>query len=129
MLNQVHCFGAALLAFMLEGCNSHAYYREAMQYHAVAREVLVLHGICSSDQNCQKKSLLFAEGGELSLGVVSWGGANVTLYETSDSALVEEISVKFKQLHAQLRKPEVTLTVFSSKHLEPKVEFRKVVIQ
>ena len=129
MSNRVFRFGVAAIAVLAQGCNSHAYYGEAMQYHALAREVLVSHGVCSGEQDCQRKSLLFAEGGELSLGVVSWGGANITLYETNDSGIVEEISVKFKRLHEQLHRPKVTLTVFSSKHLKPKVKFRTVVVQ
>ena len=97
--------GSLVIAF--GGCNSHAYYREAMQYQSLARTVLVSRGVCSNEQDCQKKKLLFAEGGELSLGFVSWGGANITLYETTDAALVEEVSTQFRELHAQLKAPRV----------------------
>jgi hypothetical protein len=111
------------------GCNSHAYNREAMQYHALAQAVLISRGICSSEQDCQKKHLLFAEGGEVSLGPVHWGGAYITLYEINDMALVEDVVARFKQLHASLKVPKVKLSVYSSKHLESKVEFSEVTIQ
>jgi hypothetical protein len=79
MSNRAYSFGVVFLAITLAGCNSHAYYREAMQYHSLAEQVLISHGICSNDLDCQKKGLLFAEGGELSLGLISWGGASITL--------------------------------------------------
>lgn len=119
----------ALLTVACSGCNSHAYWSEALQYHTVAQDVLIANSICASKQDCQKKDVLFAEGGAVSLGFVSWGGAYINLYETQDPALVEVIVAKFKELHLRLRKPNVTLTVYSSKHLEPKIMFCKVVIK
>lgn len=119
----------ALLATANAGCNSHAYWSEAVQYHAVARDILIEKGICASERDCQMNGVLFAEGGEVSLSFVSWGGAYINLYETQDPVLVEAIVVKFKELHSRLGKPNVTLTVYSSKHLEPKVKFREVVIK
>ncbi|MBP7648093.1 MAG: hypothetical protein KA751_15255 [Comamonas sp.] len=118
-----------LLALTLAGCNSHSYHREALQYHAAAQDVLIARGICTTDQDCGKKGLLFIEGGSVSLGLLEWGGAYVTLYETSDAPLVDEVTAKLQQLHGKLKEPKVTFTVFSSKHLEPKVQFRKVVIE
>jgi len=117
-----------LVTISFSGCDSHAYWSEAMQYHAIAQENLISKGICSSDQDCQQKALLYAEGGEVSLGLVSWGGAYINLYETQDPELVDAIALKFKELHSRLGKPDVTLTVYSSKHLDPKVLFREVVI-
>ena len=82
--------GSCMLATTVAACNSHAYYSEAMQYHATARTVLIARGICTNDEDCQKKKLLFAEGSEFSLGFIEWGGARVSLYQTQDAALVEE---------------------------------------
>jgi len=117
------------LVVALTGCNSHAYWAEAMQYHTAARDVLIKNGICASEQDCQTKSLLFAEGGEVSLGFVRGGGVYINLYETQDPALVEAVETKFIALHSRLGEPDVTLTVYSSKHLEPKVKFREVEIK
>lgn len=100
-----------------------------MQYSAVARDTLIEKGVCASIQDCQQRGLLFAEGGEVDFGIVSWGGAYINLYETQDAALVQDLEKKFKELHARLGKPSVTLTVYRSKHLEPKINFREVVIR
>lgn len=81
-----------------------------------------------SPADCQKKELLFWEGGEVNLGVVSWGGAYVNLYATQDPVLVEAIVSKFEEVHAQQPEPQVTLTVFSSAHSQSSVLFRKVVL-
>jgi|GEM_PF-6396012 len=118
-----------LITITFSGRDSHAYWSEAMQYHAIAQENLISKGICNSDQDCQRKGILFAEGGEVSLGFMSWGGAYINLYETQDTELVNVIVVKFKELHSQLGRPDVKLTVYSSKQLEPKVVFREVVIK
>lgn len=116
------------VAAALSACNSHRYYAEAMQYHTLATSVLVSRGVCASSQDCQRRQLLFAEGGEFSLGVAAWGGAYVTLYSTSDEALVQELALAFRELHARLKQPKVVLTVYSSAHGEAKVRFREVEI-
>lgn len=118
-----------LITTTFSGCDSHAYWSEAMQYHSTAQETLISKGICSSDQDCQRRGMLYTEGGEVSLGFVSWGGAYINLYETQDPELVDAIALKFKELHSRLGKPDVMLTVYSSKHREPKVLFREVVIK
>lgn len=118
-----------LFAAACAGCDSHAYWAEAMQYSAIAHDTLIENGTCTSIQDCQRRDLLFAEGGEVNFGFVRWGGAYINLYETQDAALVQQLEAKFKELHARLGKPNVTLTVYSSKHLEPKVTFREVVIK
>ncbi|HSH73031.1 MAG TPA: hypothetical protein VK974_08260 [Methylophilaceae bacterium] len=85
-----------LITITFSGCDSHAYWSEAMQYHAIAQENLISKGICSSDQDCQQRALLYAESGEVSLGLVSWGGAYINLYETQDPELVDAIALKLK---------------------------------
>jgi len=129
MRNYLSAIAALLVTAACAGCNSHAYWAEAMQYSAVARDTLIEKGICTSIQDCQGKGLLFAEGGEVNFGFVSWGGVYINLYETNDSFLVQDLEAKFKELHAPLGRPTVTLTVYSSKHLEPKVKFREVVFR
>ena len=116
----------ALAGLPLAACSSHRYYAEAMQYHALATAILVRRGICSDPQDCQRKELLFAEGGEFSLGLVAWGGAYITLYRTNTDALVQEISAAFRDLHTKLKLPKVVLTVYSSARGESKVKFREV---
>lgn len=100
-----------------------------MQYSALAGETLIARGVCATPQDCQKKQLLFAEGGEVDVGFVQWGGAYINLYDTQDPELVSELESKFKVLHGRLGKPKVTLTVYSSKHLAPKVKFREIVLK
>lgn len=129
MRKHLYVLAPLLIAAGCTGCNSHAYWAEATQYSAVARDALIEKGICASIQDCQKKGLIFAEGGEVSFGFMSWGGAHINLYETQNAALVQDLETKFKELHARLGKPAVTLTVYSSKHLEPKVKFHEVVIK
>lgn len=116
------------LVLTIPGCGEP--HRDAAQkYLALAQEVLIAKGVCSSSADCQRKELLFWEGGEVNLGVVRWGGAYVNLYATQDSVLVGAIVEKFKELHAQQPTPQVTLTVFSSTHSQPKVQFHKLVLK
>lgn len=121
-------FAAATLAVAIVGCGE-PHRAAAQQYLALAQGVLIANGICSSAADCQRKELLFWEGGEVNLGVVSWGGAYVNLYATQNPVLVDAIVSKFKEAHARQPVPQVTLTVFSSTHSQPKVQFRKVVIK
>jgi hypothetical protein len=115
----VNSLPSLLAVVACSGCNSHAYYREAQQYVKVAQGVLISRGVCSNSDDCQKKHILFWEAGAVTLGSASWGGVGITLYETSDSALVDEITTQFRKLHSELKEPKVTLTVYRSKHLEP----------
>jgi hypothetical protein len=118
-----------LLTVASSGCDSHAYWTEVQQYHAAAQDVLIANGICASTQDCHNKNILFAESGEISLGFAQWGGAYINLYETQDAVLVDAIVTKLEELHSRLGKPNVTFTVYSSKHLDSKVMFRKVLIK
>ncbi|KAB2875209.1 MAG: hypothetical protein F9K36_05900 [Burkholderiaceae bacterium] len=99
-----------------------------MQYHALATSVLMSRGVCASSQDCQRRQILFAEGGEFSLGVATWGGAYITLYSISDEALVQDLALAFRKLHGRLKQPKVVLTVYSSAHGQAKVRFREVEI-
>lgn len=118
----------AVLAIGLVGCGE-PHRAAAQQYLALAEGVLIANGICTSAADCHKKELLFWEGGEVKLGLVRWGGAYVNLYAIQDPVLVDAIISKFKEVHAQQPEPQVTLTVFSSTHSQPKVPFRKVVLK
>jgi len=119
---------ASSLALAISGCGE-PHRAAAQQYIALAQGVLIAKGVCSSSADCQRKELLFWEGGEVNLWVVSWGGAYVNLYATQDPALVDAIVEKFKEVHARQPTPQVTLTVFSSTHSQSKVQFRKVVLK
>lgn len=121
-------FAIAMAAIALAACGE-PHRVAAQQYLALAEGVLIANGVCASTSDCQKKELLFWEGGELNLGVIRWGGAYVNLYSTQDPALVDAIVSKFKETHTRQPEPQVTLTVFSSTHSQPKVQFRKVVLK
>jgi len=112
----------------ISGCGE-LYRDEATRYHAIVQEVLVAKGVCSSAQDCQRKQLVFWEGGGLSLGFLRWGGAYINLYETQDPVLVEAIVAKLRETHVVGSEPRVLLTIYSSKHLQPKVVFRELVIK
>lgn len=118
----------AITAVSLAACGE-PHRAAAQQYLALAEGVLIANGICSSPSDCQRKELLFWEGGEVNLGLVRWGGAYVNLYATHDPVLVDAIVSKFKEAHTRQPQPQVTLTVFSSTHSQPKVQFRKVVLK
>jgi len=109
---------SALFCLALSACSSHSYHAEAIQYLKVAEGVLVGHGVCSDERDCQARNLLFFEAGEVSLGIFRWGGIHVNLYESNNLEAVEEVASKFKELHIRLREPAVTLTAYSSKHTE-----------
>jgi hypothetical protein len=79
--------------------------------------------------DCQRKELLFFESGGISLGFIGWGGVNINLYQVRDASVFEDVVAEFKVLHARLNEPKVTVTAYSSRHLEPKITFRKAVIQ
>jgi len=119
----------ALLGLACSGCNSHSYHAEALQYVQVAGGALAARDACINEEDCTAKNLLFFEAGEVSIGGLRWGGVHVNVYDTKDSEVVEEIANMFKELHAKIKGPVVTLTVYSSKHTESKVEFRRVVFK
>jgi hypothetical protein len=50
-------------------------------------------------------------------------------FETTDTALAAEIAAKFTELHAKLKKPKVTLAVYSSRHFASTVKLREFIIQ
>lgn len=85
--------------------------------------------MCSNKQDCSSKGLVFFEAGQTSFGFISWGGVFVNLYDITDAGLVDEVTAKFQELHGRLKEPKVRLNVYSSKHLEPKIKFREIVIE
>lgn len=109
---------ALATATWLVGCDSHAHQAEALQYHRLAQDVLIARGVCANANACQRREILFWAAGEWALGPVHSGGVSITLYETNDMALVHEIEDRFRQLHEQLKRPPVTLTVYPSRHGE-----------
>ena len=115
-------------ALVVSGCGE-PYREEATRYHAVAQDILVAKGVCSSAEDCQMRQLLFWEGGGFSLGFIRWGGAYVNLYDTRDPVLVEAVVAKLGEAHVRASGPQIILSVYSSKHLQPKVMFRQVVIK
>lgn len=117
---------ALLIAASLSGCGE-SYPEEARRYHAVAQEVLIAKGACAGPQDCQRKEILFWEGGNPWLP--GHNNAYVTLYETNDIALVEAIVARLKQAKAETSMPPVKLVVYSSTHRQSKVTFREVTIQ
>ncbi len=120
----------AMGTLILTACGCGEPYRaEAQQYLAIAQDLLIDKGVCSNVHDCQRKELLFWEGGEVSLGFVRWGGVSINLYGTQDPAVVEALVAKFKEVQAQQPTPQVTLTVYSSKRSLPKVMFREVVLK
>ena len=114
-----------LFYLILTGCNSHQYHDQAKRYLALTEGTLIAHGVCRDNADCRRRNIIFFESGELSLGVLSWGGISVYLYETQDEVLVEELVQRFRELHEESDEPRVELMVFSSKHGEPQHLFRK----
>jgi hypothetical protein len=108
-------FIAATMSSCAEGYSS-----QALQYHAAAQEVLIAKGVCSSVQDCRKSNLMFWEAG---------GGAYVNLYETQDPALVGAIVAKFIEMRSRVPVPKVVLSVYSSKHRQPKEKFQEIMIR
>jgi hypothetical protein len=117
---------AALIAASLSGCGE-SYPEDARRYHAAAQEVLVTKQMCAAPQDCQRKEVLFWEGGNPWLPGHHY--AYVTLYGTSDTALVEAIVARLKQAKTETSMPPVKLVVYSSKHRQSKVTFREVTIE
>jgi len=109
---------ALAAATWVVGCDSHAHHAEALQYHRLAQDVLIARGVCANAVACQRREFPSWTAGEWVLGPVHWGGVGITLYETDDMALVQEIEDRFRQLHAQLKRPPVTLSAYRSRHGE-----------
>jgi hypothetical protein len=117
---------AVLITASLSGCGE-SYPEEARRYHAAAQEVLVAKEVCARAQDCQRKEILFWEGGNPWLP--GHDHVYVTLYETNDAALVEAIVARLKQVKAETSMPSVKLVVYSSRHRQSKVRFREVTIK
>lgn len=117
---------AVLIAASLSGCGE-SYPEEARRYHALVQEVLVEKQVCDGPQDCQRKEILFWEGGNPWLPGHSY--ACVNLYETTDIALVEAIVARLNQAKAETSMPPVKLVAYRSKHRQSKVTFREVIIQ
>ena len=59
----------------------------------------------------------------------SGGGAYINLYETRDAHVVGAVAAKLIEITTIVPKEKVVLTVFGSKHDEPEVIFRQIVIK
>lgn len=110
----------------MTGCGE-AYPLEAKRYCDAAQEVLITEQVCADVQDCQRKELLFWEGGNPWLP--GYDMAFVSLYETKDAVLVEAIVTKLKQVRADANMPPVKLTVRSTRHSQMNVTFREVMIK
>jgi len=77
--------------------------------------------------DCQRKEILYWEGGNPWLPGHS--KVYLNLYETSDPALVAAIVAKLKHVKAEGSLPPVRLTVYRSRHLQPKALFQELTIE
>lgn len=116
---------AVLIAASVSGCGE-SYPEEARRYHALAQEVLVAKQVCAGPQDCQRKEILFWEGGNPWFPGQNY--AYVTLYETTDLALVEAVVARLKQAKAETSMPAAKVVAYSSKHRQSKITFREVTI-
>ena len=87
-------------------------YLEAAQ-QAVAEECVRDIKTCNSNQR------LFWESG---------GGAYISLYEPNDPHVVAAVASKLIELTAKVPKSKVVLSVYSSKHNEPNMLLRTVIL-
>jgi hypothetical protein len=118
-------------AFMLSasGCDSHLYYTEAAQYVKVSNSALIQAGLCSTEQDCKAKQLIFWEAGGIAIGPVRTGGVHINLYQQSSLEFVTGLELEFLKLRSRVGGPSVTLTAFSSRHSEEKRMLKQVILK
>jgi hypothetical protein len=95
------------------------YSSEAIRYHEAAQQALVAECV-RNIQTCNSNKRLFWEAG---------GGAYVNLYETQDPKVVGAVAAKLIEMRSKVPMPKVVLTVYSSKHGQPKVQYRQIIIE
>lgn len=116
-----------LLTVALLGCGE-PYRDAATRYHAAAQEVLVAHHICDGPQDCQKKALLFWEGGRRDVPLIQEGGASLNLYDTSDESVIEAVAARLRAVQQTEDLPGVELTVYGGPHANKGQKLRAIFI-
>lgn len=100
----------------------------AIRYHGAAQGVLIAHGVCANAQDCQKRQLLFWEGGRRDIPLFQEGGASLNLYETVNQELIESVGAKLKATQQAEHLPSVQLTVYSGPHANKGQKVRVIFI-
>lgn len=105
---------------LLQGCSSHTYHAEGMKIADVAYETLIGQGVCQSLAQCRKEARVFFESGSWGIGSFSYGGVHLNIYGVSSLQIAEKLAAAVRSVHASMPGVPVTLSVFSTPHLESK---------
>lgn len=108
---------------------SHTYYQQAQVYLDGAKEVLITHGLCESKNDCNRRHILFGDGGATKLGPFKFGGVQIQVYEVSDPEVIGDIVKAFGEIYKKQKGPRLKMNVYKTKHLESKIEFANVLIE
>ena len=108
---------ALLVLALLAGCNSHAYYDQAIAQADAVKDELARSSICATPGACSFAEVKFEAGG-WKIGPFRGGGVTINVYGVSDIALARRILARCKSLHAKNATAAVTVTIYSSTHAQ-----------
>lgn len=118
-MNATLClFSLLALPCLLTGCNSHAYYNEAMRYMELTRQVLIEEGLCSNNDDCSRKEMAMWSASGWKVGPLTGGGVSIEVYKVTSSEIAAKIVTQCKALHNEIPGVPVNVTVFSNAHLD-----------
>lgn len=112
------CFSLAVIACLLAGCSSHAYYNEAMRFMERTRQVLIEEGLCLNKEYCSRKEMALWSAGGWKIGPLTGGGVSIEVYKASNSETAAKIVARCKALHSEIPSVPVTVTVYSNAHID-----------
>jgi hypothetical protein len=116
------------LALFISACGE-TYRREAGLYVDAAQKALIAKGVCASPADCTSQQILFWNDGEHFFDVWRKDVTFVNLYATQDPSVVEAVVTELRIAQKEVSRPGVVLNVFKSKHLEPEINYQRVIIK
>lgn len=124
-MNMYKLLLTSLFTVFLLGCGE-AYRREAGIYFAAAESVLIEQGLCSSNNDCSQKGLVFWEGGNSVLP--STKKAFISIYGIKGPAVADRVAQRIAQEKARIHGPACLLQVYPGPHGEAKGKAKEISI-
>ena len=105
---------------LLAGCDSHAYYEEAMAYVSEAEKILVETRWCQKPVPCSAKDMVKFEASGWQLGPLNYGGVYINVYEVDDLSVADKVIARLREKQKSMPTVPVHVRIHASKHSEPK---------
>jgi hypothetical protein len=108
---------------------SHAYYQQARAYLDGAQNVLIAHRLCKDEQDCNKREILFGQGGGIKIGPFEYGGISIYVYEVSSPEVVGDLVKAFGEIYKKQKGPRLKVHIYESKFHDSDTQFALVRIE